>query len=176
VKVSKPVWIALIVGILLAGYIHFFTGKKKAPVPPAKVVSAVTPAPATAGAPPGVPTVVEQVTTGVKEAFRPQSGSLDVAWTKDPFFLPQVKKEKESTHKTSLKLVAIMEGEKERIAIIDSDVVKKGDIIGGERVQEIEKDKVILVRGGVKRILRLVNIEDMVEEEEIKTKSTERGK
>jgi len=171
VKVSKPVWIALIVGILLAGYIHFFTGKKKTPVPPAKVVSAVTPAPAATGVPP----VISQIATEIKEAFKPQPGSFDVAWAKDPFLLPQMKKEKESIQKTSLKLVAIMEGQEGRIAIIDNEVVKKGDIVGGEKVQSIEKDSVTLVRGGVKRILRLVNIEDMVEEE-VKTKSTERGK
>jgi len=191
-KVSKPVVIVGIIGILLAGYIHFFTGKKKAPTPvpaaPAAAPAVKAPAqaapagaPAKPGAPvPGIPASAGQAAAPQK-FDKEQLDKLGVAWTRDPFLLPKPKEEKRlgqsQAQEITFKLVAIMEKGNERIAIIDHEVVKKGDIIGGETVQEIQKDKVILVRSGAKRVLNLVKIEDMVTQEEApKTKGTERPK
>jgi len=183
-KVSKPVVIIGILGILLAGYIQFFTGKKK----PAPVPAAQTPAQA---APTGTPTkpgaAVPAIPSKDGKAGAPQKfdkeqfDKLGVAWTRDPFLLPKSREEKRlgqvQGQEITFKLVAIMERGSERVAIIDHEVVKKGDIIGGETVQEIQKDKVILVRSGLKRVLNLVKIEDMVTQEEApKTKGTERAK
>ena len=191
-KVSKPVVIVGIIGILLAGYIHFFTGKKKTPtpVPAAPAAAPAAPAPAQA-APAGTPGKPGAPVTGIPasagQAAAPQKfdkaqlDNLGVAWTRDPFLLPKPKEEKRlgesQAQEITFKLVAIMEKGNERVAIIDHEVVKKGDIIGGETVQEIQKDKVILVRSGAKRVLNLVKIEDMVTQEEApKTKGTERPK
>lgn len=192
-KVSKPVIIIGIIGILLAGYIHFFTGKKKTPTPvPAAPVAAApaaqAPAPAApAGTPakpgaavPGIPTKDGQA--GAPQKFdKEQLDKLGIAWTRDPFLVPKTREEKRlgqtQAQEITFKLVAIMEKGNERVAIIDHEVVRKGDVIGGETVQEIQKDKVILVRSGAKRVLNLVKIEDMVTQEEApKTKGTERPK
>ena len=187
-KVSKPVVIIGIIGILLAGYIHFFTGKKKAPTPVPAAPAAQAPAQtAPAAAPAKTGAAVPGIPAGAGQAAAPQKfdkaqlDKLDVAWTRDPFLLPKTKEEKRpgqsQAQEITFKLVAIMEKGSERVAIIDHEVVKKGDIVGGETVQEIQKDKVILVRGGLKRVLNLVKIEDMVTREEApKTKGTERPK
>ncbi len=189
-KVSKPVVIIGIIGILLAGYIHFFTGKKKTPTPAPAAPAAAAQAPA-AAAPAGTPAkpgaaapvvpTKEGQTAAPQKFDKAQFDKLGVAWTRDPFLLPKTKEEKKlgqgQAQEITFKLVAIMEKGNERVAIIDHEVVKKGDIIGGETVQEIQRDRVILVRSGAKRVLNLVKIEDMVTQEEApKTKGTERPK
>ena len=188
-KVSKPIVIIGILGILLAGYIQFFTGKKKTPTPvpaaapaaqaPAQTAPAVTPAKPGAAVP-GIPSKDGKAVMPQK-FDKAQLDKLGVAWTRDPFLLPKSREEKRmgqgQGQEITFKLVAIMERGSERVAIIDHEVVKKGDIIGGETVQDIQKDKVILIRSGLKRVLNLVKIEDMVTQEETpKTKGTERAK
>ncbi|OPY79703.1 MAG: hypothetical protein A4E64_00347 [Syntrophorhabdus sp. PtaU1.Bin058] len=186
-KVSKPVIIIGILGILLAGYIQFFTGKKKTPTPvPAAASAARAPVQA---APAGTPAKPGAVMPGIpskdRKAEMPQQfdkeqfDKLGVAWTRDPFLAPKSKEGKRfgEAQEVTFKLAAIMEKGNERVAIIDHEVVRKGDMVGGEKVQDIQKDKVILVRGGLKRVLNLVKIEDMVTQEETpKTKGTERAK
>jgi hypothetical protein len=73
-------------------------------------------------------------------------------------------------------LFAIFEKGKDRVAIIDHEVVRKGDMVGDEIVFEIRKDKVVLTRNGTKRSLSLASFEDTVREEEPKTKAMEKGK
>lgn len=171
-KVSKPVLIALIIAILLAGYIYFFTGKKK---PPARVAPVLPAAPA-ATVPVAVPQPAAKMQE-VKPEVRAQLEKIDVTWGRDPFLLPKIKTEKRRELQTTFKLVAILERGNERIAIIDHEVVKKGDLVGDEKVQEIGVDRVVLTkRNGSKRILNLMNIEDTAHEDLTKTKSTERGK
>ena len=171
-KVSKPVLIALVIAILLAGYIYFFTGKKK---PPARVAP-VPPAVPAATVPVAVPQPAARMQE-VKPEVRAQLEKIDVTWGRDPFLLPKVKTEKRRELQTTFKLVAILERENERIAIIDHEVVKKGDLVGDEKVQEIGVDRVVLTKkNGSKRVLNLMNIEDTAHEDLTKTKSTERGK
>jgi hypothetical protein len=190
VKVSKPVLIFGIVVLLLAGYIFFFTGKKKAPVP-------VTSAPQTSGqtqpaqqgqttpppqaAPPAKTTPSEPSARGGQTEATPSTVKPDFdkskgAWVKNPFILPQSKDEKKKETAPAVRLSAIFEKGKDRVAIIDHEVVRKGDPVGDEKVFEIERDKVILIRNGTKRVLTLASIEDTVREEEPKTKATEKGK
>jgi hypothetical protein len=168
-KVSKPVLIALVIAILLAGYIYFFTGKKKPPARVAPVLPAAT-----------VPVAVSQPAAKMQEVkpeARAQLEKIDVTWKRDPFLLPKVKTEKRRELQTTFKLVAILERGNERIAIIDHEVVKKGDLVGDEKVQEIGVDRVVLTKkNGSKRVLNLMNIEDTAPEDLTKTKSTERGK
>jgi hypothetical protein len=194
VKVSKPVIIFGIVVLLLAGYIHFFTGKKKAagPVAPVPPVSSQTqsaqqnqapsqavaqPAPATpARTVPSESAATGSQTEVASALVKPDFDKLKGTWAKNPFTLPQFKEEKKKDTTPAVRLFAIFEKGKDRVAIIDHEVVRKGDMIGNEKVLEIEKDKVVLTRNSVKRILSLASIEDTVKEEEPKTKATEKGK
>lgn len=84
---------------------------------------------------------------------------------------------------SAVRLVAILEKGGDRVAVIDKDVVKKGDLIGNEKVIEIGKDRVVLTRGGIKRTLVLADPDTMTqgstpvkEEASTKEKSTERAK
>jgi hypothetical protein len=190
VKVSKPVLIFGIVVLLLAGYIHFFTGKKKAagpiaPVPP--VSSQKQPAqqgqtapqpaaPAPAKTVPSEPAAKSSQAGVTLTPVKPDFDKLKGIWVKNPFILPQFKEEKKKDTTLAVRLFAIFEKGKDRVAIIDHEVVRKGDMVGNEKVLEIEKDKVILTRNGTKRVLSLLSIEDTVREEEPKTKATEKGK
>jgi hypothetical protein len=180
VKVSKPVLIFGIVVLLLAGYIHFFTGKKKTATPVAPVPQAssqVQPTPATpAKIVPPEPPAKGSKTEAVSAPVKPDFGKLKGIWLRNPFMLPQFKEEKKKDTIPAVRLSAIFEKGKDRVAIIDREVVRKGDMVGNEKVLEIEKDKVILTRDGTKRVLSLASIEDTVREEEPKTKATEKGK
>jgi len=73
-----------------------------------------------------------------------------------PFPFPgQLLIRKSEKPKTVPKLVAIMESKTGRYAIIGGEIVKKGDMVGDEKVSEISKDKVVLVRNNAKRILSI---------------------
>ncbi len=108
--------------------------------------------------------------------MKPDFDKSKGAWVKNPFILPQFKEEKKKETVPALRLFAIFEKGKDKVAIIDHEVVRKGDMVGDEKVLEIEKDKVVLTRNGTKRVLSLASIEDTVREEEPKTKATEKGK
>jgi hypothetical protein len=191
VKVSKPVLIFGIVVLLLAGYIFFFTGKKKvatpvAPVPPASSQTQpvqqgqTTPQPAAQASPaktiPSGPVLKDGQPEVAPSIAKPDFDKVKGAWVKNPFILPQFKEEKKKETAPAVRLFAIFEKGKDRVAIIDHEVVRKGDMVGDEKVLEIEKDKVTLTRNGTKRVLSLASIEDTVREEEPKTKATEKGK
>jgi hypothetical protein len=143
-KVSKPILITLVLAILFAGYTFLFTGKKRSVMsssPAAKTneVDAQTPRPATAG-----------------ETMKLDVSKMNLSWRDDPFFLPRSVTDKKSEKpKTVPKLVAIMESKTGRYAIIGGEIVKKGDMVGDEKVSEISKDKVVLVRNNAKRILSI---------------------
>jgi hypothetical protein len=143
-KVSKPILITLVLAILFAGYTFLFTGKKR-PItlssPAAKTNEADSRAslPATAG-----------------ETMKLDVSKMNLSWRDDPFFLPRSVTDKKSEKpKTVPKLVAIMESKTGRYAIIGGEIVKKGDMVGDEKVSEISKDKVVLVRNNAKRILSI---------------------
>jgi len=196
-KVSKPVLILCIVLLLVAGYIHFFTGKKKpkGPVPPAPPAQAQTqpaqpqqPQPA---AQPTVPTpagqqapgqVPAQQTPGKPEAAvpaaKPQFDKLALSWSSDPFLLPVIKGKKGREEGTAVRLAAILERGGDRVAVIDRDVVRKGDMIGNEKVMEIGRDRVVLARGAVRRTLTLADPDAVTTEQTLATKpkATERAK
>lgn len=198
-KVSKPVLILCIVLLLIAGYVHFFTGKKKpkGPVPPAPPTQAQTqPAKPQAGQPqpqpqpaaspaPAAPAGQQpqaQQTPGKPEAavpaVKPQFDKLAVSWSSDPFMLPAIKGKKGREEGTAVRLAAILERGGDRVAVIDRDVVKKGDMIGNEKVVEIGRDRVVLARGAVRRTLTLADPDAVTTEEALTTKpkATERAK
>lgn len=143
-KVSKPILVVLVFAILFAGYMFLFTGKKQPPALPAPVA--------------GITETGSQnpQSARVGEAPKPDVSGMNLTWREDPFFLPKsVTEKKTEKQKVVPKLVAIMESTAGRYAIVGGEVVKKGDMVGDERVAEIGKDKVILVRNNAKRILSI---------------------
>lgn len=81
---------------------------------------------------------------------------MEVAWKRDPFELPKpLEKKVQQTVGLPMRVSAIMDGKGGRVAIIDQQIVKRGDEIGQERVVGIEADRVILAREGSQRILTL---------------------
>jgi len=66
--------------------------------------------------------------------------------------MTEKKAEKE---RVPLKLVAIVEGARGRVAIIDNEVVGKGDVVAGEQVVEIGKETVTLSQDGSKRVITM---------------------
>lgn len=143
-KVSKPILITLILAILFAGYTLLFTGKKR----PAMLSSPDT----------KTTEVAPQATrpTPVGDIQKPDVSKMNLVWRDDPFFLPRsVTDRKTEKPKVVPKLVAIMEGNAGRYAIIGGEIVKKGDRIGDEKVAEINRDKVVLIRNNAKRILSI---------------------
>ncbi len=92
-----------------------------------------------------------------KEA-RVQAVQETVQWERDPFTLPSflmAEKKKAEKERVPLKLLAIMEGARGRVAIIDNEVVGKGDVVAGERVVEIGKETVTLIQDGSKRVITM---------------------
>lgn len=208
-KVSKPVLIFGIVVLLIAGYVHFFTGKKKpspvplpvqaqsqavaqAPTKPSQTVQVSAPqqqAQAGKSEPPAPQQSSQQIpvkqTDTVPEQVqpKPQFDKVNVSWGSDPFALPVFKEKKKKDSGSAVRLVAILEKGGDRVAVIDKDVVKKGDLIGNEKVIEIGTDRVVLTRGGIKRTIVLADPDTMTresgpakEESPTKEKATERAK
>ena len=143
-KVSKPILVTLVFAILFAGYIFLFTGKNRPVTSPSPVANkneadtqGLRPAP-------------------VVEAMKLDVSRMNLSWRDDPFSLPRsVTDKKTEKPKTVPKLVAIMESKAGRYAIIGGEIVKKGDMVGDEKVAEIAKDKVVLVRNNAKRTLSI---------------------
>jgi hypothetical protein len=143
-KVNKYVLIGLVIAVLVVFYALFFTGGKRkmeshaAPLEPPRIV-----------APAG--------DVRAKEA-RVQAAQENMQWDRDPFTLPSflmTEKKVAEKQRVPLKLFAIMEGSRGRVAIIDNEVVGKGDIVAGERVVEIGKETVTLIHDGSKRVITI---------------------
>lgn len=142
-KVDKYVFIGLVVIVFFVLFTLFFAGEKKkmnslaAPLEPPKIV--------------GVPADVR-----AKEA-RVQAVQENLQWDRDPFTLPvfTMTEKKAEKQRVPLKLLGIMEGRKGRVAIIDNQVVGKGDFVAGERIVEIGKGTVTLIQDGSKRVITL---------------------
>jgi hypothetical protein len=143
-KVSKPILIALALTIVVCGYVFLFTGKKKVVTGSAPIVTPV-----------GVASVIAQVKEKSEKA-RPPIQKLDVSWNRDPFELPKAfETDRIETSRTPVKLVAILTGKHGRVAVIGNEVVKKGDMIGGEKVVEINQYSVVLLQGNSRRSIGL---------------------
>ena len=142
-KVNKYVLIGLVVIVVLALYVTFFAGGKKK-----MELAAASLEPQKFSAP--------QPEVRAKEA-RVQAVQENMEWERDPFTLPAFLMVERKTEKqrVPLKLLAIMEGSRGRVAIIDNEVVGKGDMIAGERVAEIGKETVTLIQEGSKRVITI---------------------
>lgn len=143
-KVSKPILIVLVLAILFAGYTFFFTGKKRPSPLPSPEVRA-----------PGVaPQASHPATAG--ETVKPDTSRMNLAWGEDPFFLPKaITDRKAEKPKTVPKLVGIIENKTGRYAIIGGEILQKGDMVGDEKIADIEGDKVLLIRNKAKRVLSI---------------------
>ncbi len=95
----------------------------------------------------------------VKETKKKPSLASLHSWGRDPFFDPalQVRKViyKPKVKEISLNLKAISMAESMSVAMINSKVLAIGDQIEGYTVQKIEAKKVILVKNGQTKILKL---------------------
>jgi hypothetical protein len=142
-KTNKYMMTGLFIAVVFALYMLFFTGgnKKISPVmisfePPRLMASTVD--------------------VRARES-RSQTVRQSVRWDRDPFLLPVVAAAEKNVEeqRAPLRLFAIMEGGRGRLAIIDNQVVANGDLISGERVVDVGKESVTLVQNGSKRIIRL---------------------
>jgi len=142
-RVNKYVLIGLVVIVVLALYVTFFAGGKKK----MELAAASLEPPKIAAPPPEA---------RAKEA-RVQAIQEKMEWERDPFTLPAflMVEKKAEKQRVPLKLLAIMEGARGRVAIIDNEVVGKGDIVAGERVAEIGKETVTLIQEGSKRVITI---------------------
>ena len=143
-KVNKYVLIGLVIVILVVLYTVFLTGDKK------KMASVAAPL-----EPPKV--VAQPADVRAKEA-RVEQVQETMSWERDPFALPApatAEKQQAEKERVALKLLAIMEGTRGRVAIIGNEVVGKGDTVAGERVLEIGKETVTLVLDGSKRVITI---------------------
>jgi len=139
--------VALVVFVAMDPY--YLVWKKK-PLPPAKeekrqgAQTATAPAKTAAGA------VVAKATGG--EAFQRTSTVATErmpfeGWRRDPFVQTRAYLD-ERVDLSDLKLGAISVRKQDRYALINSRVVRMGDIISGMVVDRIERDRVVLVSGG----------------------------
>lgn len=166
-KVSKPVIFALVFAVGTILYLFVFSGKKPPPAPAQKPQAGQAAVPAqpqgaaavVPGAPQPSPGALQPTTLAENTQLRAQVYARlnDAAWGRDPFAFPAYVEEKlnEQQSKGSVRLVAIIKGRNGKIAIIDNEIVKKGDMIGSEKVQEIGDDTVVLVNKGVKRVITI---------------------
>jgi hypothetical protein len=152
-KISKPTIIFMVIAGLVLVYIVFFTGKKKPPSP----VSANVPASVSAPQSAALSALVERKLVPPKPILNQLNlNQMNLAWDRDPFMLPKVPEKKGvKVSLTPFKLVAILEGSTGRMAIMGTEIVRKGDMVGEEKVLEIGNDRVILVRGKTRRALIL---------------------
>jgi hypothetical protein len=144
-KVNKYVLIGLATAVLIVFYALFFTGGKKK----MELLAAPPSEPPRIMAPSG--------DVRAKEA-RVQAVQETVKWDRDPFTLPSflmTEKKAAEKQRVPLKLFAIMEGSRGRVAIIDNDVVGKGDTVAGERVVDIGKNTVTLIQDGSTRVITI---------------------
>jgi hypothetical protein len=143
-KVNKYTLIGLAVAVLVMLYVLFGMGGKR------KMESQAAPA-----EPPRI--VAQSGDVRAKEA-RVQAVQETMTWDRDPFTLPSflmTEKKQADKQRVPLKLFAIMEGSRGRVAVIDNEVVARGDLVAGERVVEIGKETVTLIHEGSKRVITI---------------------
>jgi len=96
-------------------------------------------------------------------------------WGRNPFLTPDeemsirltsTKGEGEDKEPTIIKGILI--GEKQRVAIIDHEIVTEGDWIGAEQVVKIDKEKVVLTLGKSQRVITMEKIPVSIIVEETK--------
>jgi len=144
-KVSKPILIALVLSVLFALYTLMFTGKKRPPVLSAPASKATETSPFRTSQP-----LIDD------EKPKLTISAMSFTWQNDPFLLPKSVTDKKTEKKKIVpRLTAIMESKGGRYAIIGGEIVSKGDRIGDDKVAEIERDKVVLIRNNAKRILSI---------------------
>lgn len=144
-KVSKPILIALVLSVLFALYTLMFTGKKRQPVLSAPASKATETSPFRTSQP-----LIDD------EKPKLTISAMSFTWQNDPFLLPKSVTDKKTEKKKIVpRLTAIMESKGGRYAIIGGEIVSKGDRIGDDKVAEIERDKVVLIRNNAKRILSI---------------------
>jgi len=138
----------VLVGAVLLGFValdpYYLIWKKK-PLPPAKgeakPVAAATAAAGSAAGKGAVAAAPQRTPTVAAERIALEG------WRRDPFVQTRAYLDQQ-LDLSELKLGAISVRKQDRYALINSRVVRTGDIISGMRVDRIERDRVVLVSGG----------------------------
>lgn len=160
-KVSKPVLFTLIFAIGMIIYLYGFSGKKTLPTPLPKPQAPQNVPAQQQGILQNVPGTLQALTGAGNEPTKNQarvySQMKDISWGRNPFAFPGNIEEtlNEQQTKGSTKLVAIINGRKEKVVIINNQIVGKGDMVGKEKVYDIGDDTVILIHDGIKRIVTI---------------------
>lgn len=132
--------LVVIFAALVAGNLK--NSSKKKPVPAAAAESAKE-EPAAKSDQPREPVDTAAANQKIEES---QKERAELAWGRNPFSAIKASKEFQKTH---LELKGISLGQdKNAFAFINNEIVKKGDVVGNYEVVEIEKDKVMLRKGG----------------------------
>ncbi|MDD5729569.1 MAG: hypothetical protein PHN57_00360 [Candidatus Omnitrophica bacterium] len=130
----------VLVLVLAVVWIRSLSSIKKKPNQKPAVSQPSLSAPAKAAAP------AAAQTEGEKNKTELQAERLKLNWGRDPFSPAQTEKEQGAGE---LKLKGISFGRnKLGMAFINDEIVKKGDKIGEYEVMDIEKEKVLLKKGG----------------------------
>ena len=138
-ELIATVVLVVIFASLIAGNLKNSSKKKSTPAPAAESAKVE---PVTKSALPQEPID----TAAVKKNEESQKERAELAWGRNPFSAIKASKEFQKTH---LELKGISLGkDKNALAFINNEIVKKGDVVGNYEVVEIEKDKVMLRKGG----------------------------
>ena len=73
----------------------------------------------------------------------------------DPMRPPQARQAQTPTPQPSWDLSSILISENRRLAVVNDEIVKVGERVGGARVEQIEADRVVLRRGEQRMVLTL---------------------
>jgi len=145
--------ILIVIGVIMDPYYIIWKDppvpEETTPVPGAKPGAPAQPAAKPAAKPaPAKPGAAPQAGAAAVADSRPKSDPIPfVNWGRDPFI--QVKRQAdEATAISALSLSGISVKGKDRYALINSQIIHTGDMIGGFTVAKIEKDFVLLTRGG----------------------------
>ena len=93
---------------------------------------------------------------GSPPGAKPSRYSHRAEWGRDPFQHPL--KKAASPHGgvyNGTRLVGIIGGKNGRVAIFGHSVLQKGDMVGSERIVEIDESQVTVTREGSKRIIAM---------------------
>jgi hypothetical protein len=148
-KISKPVLLTLIFAVGVTAYLYLFAGKKAPVMQPSASPVALIQQPVT-----DKTSRMGQESARVPDGVRLRLQKQDMGWQRDPFVLP-AKITGELSEQPALRLLGIVGDVRGGAAIVDDEVVRQGDLIGVERIQEIRDDSVVLVYKGFRRVLKV---------------------
>jgi len=152
-RIAEIIGTLVLVGILALVVVQNVFKKKPASEKKPAVLATTTSAPAVQGSGSASPAAAALPATN-EEKMKLQKARADTTWGRDPF---QRAKTAEFGYRTSsLELKGISIGANgEGFALINQEIVKEGDKIEGCEVMAVEKNRVLLQKGGQSFYLKL---------------------